>query len=186
MSETPEPAADGRPIADEIASLYDQRDQAILPIVAETTRLKKEHAKVIQEMHLLNIDLKKVRFDEPRRNALKTRLVDLKMQMQQLLMQKADQKLRMTEVSTHWERLIRQANGFSMEKLAEIRSQRAKRRYSSLDEFDLNNALMEPQGLLQRCHAQITKLTKMNGVTPECRGLLESLEDYFRRHAMQV
>lgn len=57
---------------------------------------------------------------------------------------------------------------------------------AKLDEFDLRNALSEPQRLLQLSYAAIQRLTRHIGTTDSDRSLMDCLKDYLERHGMLV
>lgn len=69
---------------------------------------------------------------------------------------------------------------------AEALAYKAIRSRGRLDEFDLHNALSEPQNLLRRCVARMEKLLSRCGYEHGDRELVESCQDYMRRHGITV
>jgi hypothetical protein len=67
-----------------------------------------------------------------------------------------------------------------------FRNYNLEKRRATIDEFDLRNALSEPQTLLRHALAAITSLTARNGRSMEHRALIDSIKDYMERHGIAI
>jgi hypothetical protein len=122
-----------------------------------------------------------------RSQALQGQLAAMKQAKVNRSFPKGEYERRRAETIAAWNAVmveLREVNAWLKTNHEEANEPTGGRQRVFLDEYDLRNALCEPQTLLQRALVTLKKVTAITGRSDEVRGLLDSMEDYLRRNGI--